>query len=188
MIALPRAPGETGQAPFPIGGGEPQAVDVPARLPVVFGKFPSYAAFLQGLNFLRASGFRDDEVSVLCLADQYQHELRPLEWLSALGAFPVHGLGSVLVGGGLTSTFREVATALRGGDNATPENVTAALVRLGMHTGDVQELAVQLRQGALLLGLLPQHLTTASTLRQHLIAAGAQAVYSRQQNRSAAAP
>jgi len=155
----------------------------------VFGKFPSYATFLHGLNFLRGSGIKEEEVSVLCVVDQHDHDLHPLEWLSSLGTFPVRGLGTVLVAGELTTTFCEVAAKLHAEGSEDAENVATALVRLGLHPSDVQELAIQLRHGALFLGLHPQRNpqrhTQASTLRKDLLAAGAQAVYSRQQNRAA---
>ena len=155
-----------------------------AELPVVFGKYSCYATFLEGLKALRVAGFSDDEVSVLCLADQHVHELRPLEWLSVVGAFPSSGLGTVLVAGGLAGTFREVSTVARDTTASGAENVTSALRRLGLHADDVTELAAQLRKGALLLGLVPKRALPARILRQHLIAAGAQAVFSRRESRN----
>ena len=193
VTALPRGSGAEPPLAVPATSvQEPSEAVMPAasaaELPVVFGKYACYAAFREGLKALRVAGFSDAEVAVLCLADQHRDELRPFEWLSVVGAFPSSGMGTVLVAGGLAGTFRDVSTVARDATASGAENVTSALRRLGLHADEVTELAAQLRKGALLLGLLPMRALPARSLRQHLIAAGAQAVFSRRQSRRPVTP
>jgi len=146
----------------------------PEPIPIVFGSFPVYDAFRQGLGALRSAGYSEAEVGVLCLADQHSHEMQSLQWLSSIGAFTMPGVGAVIAAGPLMSAMIKAGDlGAFGGD----EGFTAAMIALGMHVDDAEAITEQLRHGALLLTAYPDALRGREP-RRLLTNAGAPAVYS----------